>query len=271
MSSTSTVSKTDYSRAASLNLIFDSASIAFFPIDKVKNGAKLLFAGCGNGKLVIEIAKKIKELNVKIVAFDVSEQQLCCARTAAREEGLCDIVWMKHDIHNLTHFKGEFDFVHARFILNHLPTARQVTKDLCATLVENGIFIAEEFSGYEMDVNSKIGEHTSAIRAWEQGVILQHAKQCSDISFANKLPKILGKIGMQVIRQAKPNPVASTSEQKNIFPQCAANANRIFASVFHPAIEILENQLEFVRDSNCSIIFKHFTQIEAQKNPQNNS
>lgn len=80
------VGKADSIRASSLNLIFDQFSVDFFPFDKIHDGDKILFAGCGNGQLVVEIAKRLKDRNVKIVAFDISSKQLECAREYAENE-----------------------------------------------------------------------------------------------------------------------------------------------------------------------------------------
>lgn len=260
------VGKADSLRAASLNLIFDKCSLDFFPFDKIRDGDKILFAGCGNGQLVVEIVKKLKDRNVKIVAFDISSQQLECAREYAENEKSDGIDWKLNDIHSLDEFKGQFNFVHARFILNHLSDAKEVTKELCNTLTADGIFIGEEFAGLDFDVVSDSPEYIEAVKAWEQAIILQHAKQKSNISFAERMPKILEKIGMKVERNLKPNPVASNSSQKNVLPEGLKTAHMYLSPSFHIAIPDLMKKLIAMRDAdNCKIIFRHFTQIEAQK------
>lgn len=262
------VGDADKMRAAALNLIFDPHSINFFPFDKIKSGDKILFAGCGNGQLVVEIAKEIKKRNltVEIVAFDISQPQLDCAQKYAKQENIHEINWKLQNVHNLDEFKGQFNVVHARFLLNHLADANVVTEMLCDTLSKDGIFIGEEFGGDELDVSPALHEYTEAIYEWVKGVRLQHTLQKSNMAFAKHLPEILRNKNMVVTKEIHPNPVASNVEQKNVFPESMANAHRILPADQHAAIPFIKAALENVRDSKeCSITFKHFTQIEAKK------
>ena len=262
------VGDADKMRAAALNLIFDPHSIDFFPFDKIKSSDKILFAGCGNGQLVVEIAKEIRKrnLNVEIVAFDIAQPQLDCARKYAEQEGIDDINWKLQDVRNLEEFTGRFDVVHARFLLNHLFDAEVVTKLLCDTLSADGIFIGEEFSGDDVDVLPANPEYTEAVNEWVKGVRLQHTIQKSDMAFAKRLPDILRANRMVITKENQPNPIASNTEQKNVFPECMANAHRILPPEQHYTIPIIRAALEHVRDSEeCSITFKHFTQVEARK------
>lgn len=258
----------DKARAASLNLIFDPHSVNFFPFDKIHNNDKILFAGCGNGQLVVEIAKGIKErgLEVTIVAFDNSEQQLTCARAYASLEKVNDIDWRLQDIHNLDDLKGQFNVVHVRFLLNHLSDAKLATQLLCDTLTDNGIFIGEEFASDEVDVSPNLPKYTDAIEGWLKLVRFQHSTQKSDMAFAKHLPDILRNNNMIVTTQLQPNPIASNERQKNVFPECMKNAYRIFPPELHHTIPDITAALENIRDSQeCSINFQHFAQIEAKK------
>jgi hypothetical protein len=116
-----------------------------------------------------------------------------------------------------------------------------------------------------LDVSPESQEYIQAINTWVQGVKLQHTLQKSDMAFAKHLPEILRNKNMIVIREIQPNPLADNEEQKNIFPESMANAHRIFPADQHHTIPVIKAALEHVRDSReCSITFKHFTQIEAK-------
>lgn len=261
------VGNADLSRAASMNLIFDRDSIEFFPFDKVQESAKILFAGCGNGVLVIEIAKKLKDRNVKIVAFDNNEEQLNCARAEAEKEQVCDIEWKQHDICALDEYKGAFDIVHVRFVLNNVANAKQAIQELCKAVTENGLFIGEELSGCGVTTAChKIG-HAEVMRAWEQGIQLLHINQGSDISFAKRIPKILIKERFTIENQRKPSPVAYTSAQKNAFSTgFSAIAKKTFSNFYYPSLSAIEEKLKQICECNdCIITIPHFTQILASK------
>lgn len=260
------VGKADQPRAASLNLIFDPYSSAFFPFDAVRNNDQILFAGCGNGQLVVAIAKELqrRQLTVQIVAFDIAQKQLDCAKAYAQESGIDHIRWERHDAHDLKQYRGQFNVVHARFLLNHLSDAELVTQKLCETLVEEGLFIGEEFSGSDVEVSSDDPEHRQAVQQWERMVRLQHIIQKSDMTFANRLPDILRKNALLVTHELKPYPRAQSVNEKNIFPACMDSAPLIFPNDEHENIARIRTSLERVRDhESCSITFKHFTQIQA--------
>lgn len=256
----------DKKRADAMNLIFDPHSINFFPIDSISNGYKILFAGCGNGQLVVEVAKVLKERNIKadIVAFDISLQQLDCAQEYATQEEVEGISWVLHSANDLKEFEGQFNVVHARFLLNHLQNAELVTKLLCDTLVPNGFFIAEEFSGVDVDIFPQDPQYVKAVGEWIRGVKLQHTLQKSNIEFAKQLPNLLESYNMTVINVKSPNPAAHNVEQKNVFPECMTNAHRILPENEHDKIPEIIKELKIVRDSDCSITFKHFTQVLAK-------
>lgn len=274
----------DRARAAALNLIFDTHSLNFFPFEKLKDGNKLLFAGCGNGQLVIEIAKEANRrlLNVSIVAIDNNEAQLTCARQNEANERTIEmqvhhlafekifppIEWRFVDVEkNLKELEGQFNLVHTRFLLNNLSeTAEKVTKGLCDTLLQEGIFIAEECSGLEVDILSDLEENTQAIEPWLKMVKCQHARQKSDIAFARRLPDILKNNQMVMINESKPYPRATSTKEKNLFPQSMLNAYDILPPEEHSTIPSAVKALETLRDSGaCSVGFGHFTQIEAIK------
>lgn len=262
------VGEADKMRAASLNLIFDRYSVNFFPFDEIKNGDKVLFAGCGNGQLVVEIAREMKnrKLDVEIVAFDISQPQLDCAEKYAAQQGVNNVSWKLQNVFSLEEFKGQFNVVHARFLLNHLKDAKKAAELLCDTLAANGIFIGEEFASDEVDVYPETNhEYSQAIQEWVNGVRRQHELQKSDMAFAKKLPDILRNKNMTVLQEVTPGPMAFNQEEKNIFPECMASAHRIFPQDQHYKIPLIKSALENVRDApECSVRFKHFTQIKAK-------
>jgi 2-polyprenyl-3-methyl-5-hydroxy-6-metoxy-1,4-benzoquinol methylase len=255
-------------RDDSLNLIFDPHSLNFFPFDSLKNNDKILFAGCGNGELVIAIAKELlrRQITVEIVAFDLSHKQLECAKAYARESGIDHIHWELQDARDLKKYCGQFNVVHARFLLNQVANAHLVTQNLCEALAKDGIFIGEEFSGINVDVLGADPEHLEAVKQWERIVRLQHIIQKSDASFAERLPKILSDNALLITQYSQPEPKADYALQKQIFPSYMDRALIICPNDEHENINRIKTALEFLRDQeSCSITFKHFTQIQALK------
>lgn len=255
-------------RAVALNLIFNPHSMAFFPFDSIRDGHRILFAGCGNGKLVVEIALELQKrrLKVEIVAFDFSERQLEQAKEAARKAGIAWIQWELQDAHDLEKYREQFDFVHARFLLNYAENAELITRMLCRVLADKGIFIGEEFSGIEVDLSSNVPEHVEALRQWVRIVRLQHLVQKSDMTFAKRLPDLLKQNDMLVTKEHQPHPKAALTQEKSIFPASMDDAHLLLPDAEHHQIDRTRLLLEEVRDlEGCSLTFKNFKQIQAKK------
>lgn len=255
-------------RAASLSLIFNPHSIDFFPFQRVQNGDRILFAGCGNGKLVVEIALELQKrrLNVGIVAFDISQRQLELAKEVAKEAGIHWILWELRDAHDLENYRGRFQFVHTRFLLGYVENAEWVTRMLCGALADDGIFIGEEFSGIEVDLSPDTPEHKEALRQWTRIVQLQHLVQKSDMAFAKRLPDLLKQNALSVTKEHQPHPKAALAQEKSIFPASMDVAHLILPDEEHPHIDRIRGILEEIRDlDGCSLTFKHFRQIQAEK------
>lgn len=255
-------------RAAALNCIFNPPSIDFFPFHRVQNGDRILFAGCGNGKLVVEIALELQKrrLSVGIVAFDISQRQLDLAQEAAKDAGINWILWELQDAHDLEKYRGRFQFVHTRFLLGYVENAERVTHMLCGALANDGIFIGEEFSGIEVDLSSDTTEHQEALRQWARIVRLQHLVQKSDMAFAKRLPDLLKQNELTVTKEHQPLPKAALAEEKSIFPASMDDAHLILPDAEHPHIDQIRSLLEEMRDlEGCTLTFKHFRQIQAEK------
>lgn len=258
--------RADLPRASAMNHIFDASSVKFFPFDKIKDGNKLLFAACGNGVLMVEILKRITAANVSIVACDSSAAQLDCAKALAEANGFLSIEWKQGNLNDLSELQGQFNLVHSRFVLNHLPNAKAAVRQLCSTLAPGGHFVSEESGGFELEIESERPEHGEALRSWELMVGLQHFKQKSDLAFGKKIPKTLTKIQMKVHLNGASSIIASTSEQKALFAKSMQNAQHILTPQFMTIVPELTKRLEAIRDdSMCRVSFRNFTQILAEK------
>lgn len=102
---------------------------------ELPDGARVLDAGCGTGEHSIRLA--IHKLNV--VGVDLSESVLQKARSVASEQGVHSVEFLRSDITNLSIFSdGEFDAVHCRGVLMHLPQWECALAELCRVLKPGG-------------------------------------------------------------------------------------------------------------------------------------
>ncbi len=256
----------DIPRANAMNKIFDCKSIEFFPFDSLKQGDRALFVGCGNGILVVEIASRLQSKGVLITAIDISEEQIQLAKMHAQSRQVENITWKVQDIHNLSEYKSSFKLVHARFVLNHLQRPDQVTRILCDTLGDDGIFVSEDFDRHQVKIEGGTEEEIEAIRAWEQAVVLQHMAQKSNIAFASALPSILQNCEMTKIKQEQPCPLADTADKLSMFVESLSNAPKFLAKPYLAALPELERIFSAMnKNPILTVCFEGFTHTKAQR------
>lgn len=108
-------------------------------VDKlgIKNGYIVLDFGCGTGRTTIELAKRV--VNGRVVAVDISKQQLKRAEHKAIEKHVSNVIFIKE--HHLTPFeKHSFDAVTAVGVLDHLKDPERTLKNMFRLLKPGGCF-----------------------------------------------------------------------------------------------------------------------------------
>lgn len=98
--------------------------------------ARALDLGCGVGRLVIPMSRRVTE----VVGVDVSEAMLSEARQNAGRAGVTNATFVKGD-DTLSRVTGDFDFVHSYIVLQHVPVPRGevITRRLLSRLRPGGI------------------------------------------------------------------------------------------------------------------------------------
>jgi len=105
----------------------------------LKEGEKVLDAGCGNGRLAPFIKKKIKEKG-KIIGIDFSEKMI---NRGKKNGNLKKVSYIQTDIHYLPFKKNSFDSVICLAIFPHLNDKNKALVDIYNVLKPGGkLFIA---------------------------------------------------------------------------------------------------------------------------------
>lgn len=87
-------------------------------VDLVPPGSKVLDAGCGEGVLSVELAKK----GCTVVGVDISEPNIAAAKAYAQSEGVANQTnFATGDIENLAFENRSFDYVVSSHVLEHIP------------------------------------------------------------------------------------------------------------------------------------------------------
>lgn len=97
---------------------------------------RILDAGCGTGVHTLRFAR----LGYHCVGVDLSENVLEVARAAAEAEGFTsNVSFVRGGLEDLSPFRdGEFDAVHCRGVLMHIPRWEDALAELCRVLKPGG-------------------------------------------------------------------------------------------------------------------------------------
>ena len=109
----------------------------------VKDGMRVLDAGCGNGMTALELARRY---DVEIVAFDASEKMIDAAilRGTTKTDLRGQVNFYVADVLNPPDDLGSFDLIYTERTLINLPdwtTQRRAIFDLCDLLAPGGLYV----------------------------------------------------------------------------------------------------------------------------------
>lgn len=97
---------------------------------------RVLDFGCGVGRLVIPLARRVDE----VVGLDVSESMLDEARRNCAQAGVGNATMLRSD-DQLSQLSGSFDFIHSFIVFQHIPPHRGVSilAKMLTHLAPNGV------------------------------------------------------------------------------------------------------------------------------------
>ena len=103
--------------------------------------ALFLDAGCGAGYHSLAIARR----GFRCIGIDISEKILQTARRNKKQAGVADrLSFRQEELENLSFGDGEFDVVHCRGVLMHIPGWEQALSELCRVLKPGGSIVLME-------------------------------------------------------------------------------------------------------------------------------
>jgi ubiquinone/menaquinone biosynthesis C-methylase UbiE len=114
---------------------------------QVRDGMKVLDAGCGNGVTAIELARRHK---IQLTGIDLAEQMVAAAaEMAANQTLLGSVRFQVGDVLNLSGFPRDFDLIYTERVLINLPDwpqQRQAIADIIRLLRPGGLYVMCENS-----------------------------------------------------------------------------------------------------------------------------
>ncbi len=171
-----------------------SALLDEFTTNRISNlldlrGKRCLEVGAGGGSIALWLAEQVGPEG-SVLATDLRPLQI-----PSHER----LTVLQHDLVNQPAPEGEFDLIHARLVLNHLPERREILHRLVGALAPGGIILDEDWDATRTDlvVSAPTEEAAELYRLYQETIgpkIL--AKAGTDRSWARRVHAYLLEEGL---------------------------------------------------------------------------
>jgi ubiquinone/menaquinone biosynthesis C-methylase UbiE len=192
-------------------------SLALLQRAGLQSGMKVLEIGCGGGDLAFDIALTVAPSG-RVLGIDIDQTKLDLATREAAELGLTNVDFQYANIIEPVS-SGDFDLVHARFVLTHLTDPALALKHIWTALRPGGTVVVEDidFSGYFCYPDS------AALWRYVQLYTETTRRRSVDANIGPRLPSLLSQAGFEKIELNVVQPSGFEGEVKLISPLTMEN------------------------------------------------
>lgn len=175
-------------RFDALSALYDDTTKRHLAARGVAPGWRCLDVGAGGGSIARWLSDQVGPTG-HVLATDLNIDNLVQVRAPNLEV-------LRHDIVNDALPDGEFDLIHTRLVLVHVPERDQVLQRLISALRPGGWLVTEEFDARSMlpDASVNPAETETPIILSIQAVLLKHG---ADTRYGRLLPGRLRSLGMR--------------------------------------------------------------------------
>lgn len=193
-----------------LSRVLGPTTRAFLARAGARPGLRCLEIGCGGGDVACDLARLVAPGGT-VLATDIDDPQLDIARAEARD--LANIAFVRSDITREIP-DGPFDFVHARFLLTHIPDPAGALARARSVLKPGGIIAIEDidFRGHfafpeSQALDRYVALYTETVR-----------RRGGDANIGPKLPSLLASAGFRDVQLHIVHPAGHEGEVKLMSP-----------------------------------------------------
>ncbi len=258
------VGKDGEQRLNILNSLYNPLSQFFLTKAGVGNRQSILDVACGTGEMTCWMAQQTKG---KVVAVDISEEQLKIGRRNAEALGVKNIEFRQLSAFDLDKINESFDFIYCRFLLVHIQRPEDVMQAMYRRLSQDGIIACEEAT---VSV-SFCYPQSPAFDKWLQLWAALRKANGTDMDLGLKLPQMFNNLGFVGIEAQLVQPVLSTVDEKRLLKLNVKEATNAAVDAGLATKEVmmqLADDLEVLaKDENCFIGYVRNTQVWGRKNP----
>lgn len=231
----------------------------------VRPGMKCLEVGCGGGDLAFDLARMVGAEGW-VVATDIDQTKLDLGRSEATAQNLSNIEFKLQDIARAPNLEqNQFDLVHARFVLTHLPNPGLALERMRAALRPDGIVVIEDidFRGYFC--------HPDSAALWRYVELYTEAvrRRGGDANIGPRLPSLVAEAGFADVQMNIVQPAGTSGDVKLLSPLTMENiADVVVAEGLASAVEIaqiVEALYEYARSPGSIGCTPRVVQVWARK------
>lgn len=178
----------------------------------IRPGMACLEVGCGGGDLAFDLARMVSP-GGRIIATEIDEIKLDIARREAEAQQISNIEFKLADV-TQDELEQEFDLVHARFVLTHLPTPEHALTRMRRALRPGGIIAVEDidFRGYFCHPDC------GAVRRYVDLYTQTVRRRGGDPNIGPRLPALLSGAGFEAVQMNVVQQAGTLGEVKLITP-----------------------------------------------------
>jgi SAM-dependent methyltransferase len=199
-------------RLRTLSRVMQPTSLALLQRAGIRSGMACLEIGCGGGDLAFDMAR-MTGASGRVVGTDFDQTELDLAKSEAANLQLTNIEWRLADITE-SEPGAEFDLVHARFLLTHLPDPAAAVARMRRPLRPGGVIVVED-----IDFRGHFAYPESAALDRYVELYMQLARRGGrDPIIGPRLPALLRNAGFQNVQMNVVQPAGLSGDVKLMTP-----------------------------------------------------
>lgn len=257
----------DEKRLQALNHICNPHTLKFLDGNQFDFTNKIVIdVGCGIGMMTVEFAKRVGPQG-KVVAVDISEEQLAIAKTYANMHQLTNIEFVCQSADTLDHIGTKADLVYSRFLLEHVPNPIDILKQMYELLKPGGYLFCENVVSYEAMF---CVPESNSYHDWLQVILLQPKLHHTDFFIGKKLYQCYQELGIQPLGYQLQQPFITDMDDRiqfHLITKSKAMQNLLVEKGYYTKEKLLDitSKVIDLMKENVWVTFPQYIQILGQK------
>ncbi len=200
-----------------LSRVMQPTTLALFRRAGVRPGMTCLEVGCGGGDVALDLARIVGPEG-RVTGIDTDPAKIEIARREARAVQVTNVEYRLGDI-TTDSFEEKFDFVHARFVLTHLPAPEAAVARMRQALRPGGIVVLEDIDFRAHFCHPDCPAFRRYLELYSEIV----KRRGGDANIGPRLPAFLSEAGFEDIQMNVVQPAGISGEVKLMAPLTMEN------------------------------------------------